>query len=668
MNTIGQSRRNFVKSLAGAAALASVCGICHGVETHPSSLAAPRFQLLPLGAIRPLGWLKRQLEIQANGLTRHLDEFWPDLSPDSGWLGGNGESWERGPYYMDGLVPLAYLLQDARLLEKANRWVNWTLAHPQANGQMGPARNDDWWPRMVMLKVLTQYQEATGDSRVVPLMEHYFAYQLQELPHRPLRDWGKYRWQDEALSIAWLYRRTGQPELLALANLLRGQGHDWTAEFANFPFTHKMTTQELGFSEKDPLPDRAMQSHGVNNAMALKTAPVWSLFSNSDAGRRAIYNQLDALDRYHGLPNGMFSADEHFAGRNPSQGTELCAVVEAMFSLEQSLAILGDARLGDRLEIIAFNALPGTFTNDMWAHQYDQQPNQISCTLRKRPWTSNGPEANLFGLEPNFGCCCANMHQGWPKFAASLWMADSHDGLVAGLYAPCEVRTKVGSGVALELEESTDYPFKENIQVNLRVERPVKFPLSFRMPWCATDSSIRVNGKLAPVTTSKGFATLDRAWKTGDRIEIKFPMRPRLTAWSETSVSVQRGPLVFSLPLEENWQKLRDRGMTADWQVTSNSPWNYALDAASVEVATPLETQTAPEGSPFSSQHIPIRIKVKGRRLPDWKEEEGVAGELPLSPAVSHEKDEEITLIPYGAAKLRITAFPELARKAGGPA
>lgn len=368
MNTTGQSRRNFVKSLAGAAALASVPGICHGVETRSTSLAAPRFQLLSLGAIRPLGWLKCQLEIQANGLTGHLDEFWPDLSANSGWLGGTGESWERGPYYLDGLVPLAFLLQDPRLLEKTNRWVNWTLDHPQANGQFGPAHNDDWWPRMVMLKVLTQYQEATGDPRVVPLMERYFTYQLKELPQRPLRDWGKYRWQDEALSIAWLYRRTGQPELLTLAALLRAQGHDWTAEFANFPYTHKMTAQELGFSEKNPLPDRAMQSHGVNNAMALKAAPVWSLFSNSEADRHALYTQLDALDHYHGLPNGMFSADEHFAGRNPSQGTELCAVVEAMFSLEQSLAILGDARLGDRLEKIAFNALPGTFTDDMWAH------------------------------------------------------------------------------------------------------------------------------------------------------------------------------------------------------------------------------------------------------------------------------------------------------------
>ena len=66
---------------------------------------------------------------------------------------------------------------------------------------IGPASNDDWWPRIVMLKALTQYHEVTGDARVIPVMDKYFRYQLGELPTRPLRDWGKFRWQDELLSV-----------------------------------------------------------------------------------------------------------------------------------------------------------------------------------------------------------------------------------------------------------------------------------------------------------------------------------------------------------------------------------------------------------------------------------------------------------------------------------
>ena len=157
------------------------------------------FTLLPLGSIEPEGWLRRQLEIQAKGLTGRLDEFWPDVGAQSGWLGGPGESWERGPYYLDGLLPLAYLLGNDGLIAKANRYVEWTLTHQQPNGWLGPPSNTDWWPNMVMLKVLTQYQEATGDPRVVPALTRYFHHHLEEAGRRPLKDWAIYRWADELL-------------------------------------------------------------------------------------------------------------------------------------------------------------------------------------------------------------------------------------------------------------------------------------------------------------------------------------------------------------------------------------------------------------------------------------------------------------------------------------
>ena len=282
------------------------------------------------------------MQIQANGLSGHLDETWADVGSNSGWLGGTGESWERGPYFLDGLVPLAYLLDDARLKAKAQKYIDWTLTHQAASGMIGPASNNDWWPRMVMLKALAQYQEATGDPRVIPVLSRYFAYQLSELPSRPLRDWGKFRWQDNALIVIWLYNRTGDPKLLELVRLLHAQGYDWQAEFADFRYTQRVTPEMIKLNEGQGLGDLALATHGVNNGQALKAAPVWSLVSSSELDRRGFQQMLTALDTYHGLPNGMFSCDEHFAGRNPSQGSELCTVVETMYSMEQSLAILGD--------------------------------------------------------------------------------------------------------------------------------------------------------------------------------------------------------------------------------------------------------------------------------------------------------------------------------------
>lgn len=632
--------------------------------THPfknrEPLAASAFSPLPLGSIKPTGWLLSQLRIQANGLSGHLGETWPDVGPNSGWLGGTGESWERGPYYMDGLVPLAYQLEDAQLKAIAQKFIDWTLDSQQPSGMFGPKSNDDWWPRMVMLKVLTQYQEATGDPRVIPFMSRYFAHQLKALPSRPLRDWGRYRWQDEALSVLWLYNRTGDHGLLDLAKLLHQQGYDWQAQFADFKYTRRVTPQSIGLTPKSKLTDAGMQTHGVNNAMAIKMSPVWSLLSGSETDRRAVLRMIAELDRYHGLPNGMFSADEHFAGRNPSQGTELCTVVETMFSLEQSLAILGEPALADRLERIAFNALPGTFTDDMWAHQYDQEPNQIIVSLHNKPWTTNGPESNLYGLDPNFGCCTANYHQGWPKFVSSLFMLSADDGLVAAAYAPCDLRTKIRN-TDLHVLEETEYPFRGTIRVTVNPASPVSFPLLLRIPGWSSGASILVNSRLQPAPKPGSFARIERTWKPGDTVRINFPLAPRASHWFNDSLALERGALVFSYGIGEDWLKLRDRGMTADWQVYPTTPWNYALDVRPESIAQDVPvTESAVGEGPFTKKGAPVTLHVKARRLPTWLGVDGAADPVPQSPVASEEAEETVALVPYAAAKLRISAFPRL--------
>jgi hypothetical protein len=631
--------------------------------THPIRNRAPlspnAFDPLPLGSIQPTGWLRGQLQVQASGLSGHLGETWPDVGPNSGWLGGSGESWERGPYYVDGLVPLAYLLDDARLKAIAQTFIDWTLNSAQPNGMFGPKSNDDWWPRMVMLKALTQYQEVTGDPRVIPLMSRYFAHQLKELPSRPLRDWGKYRWQDEAISVLWLYNRTGDPQLLDLAKLLHQQGYDWQAQFADFQYKQRVTPEFIHLNSSG-LTNAAMQTHGVNNAMAIKSSPVWSLISGSEADRRAVHQMLTELDQYHGLPNGVFSADEHLAGLNPSQGTELCTVVEIMFSLEQSLAILGDPALGDRLERAAFNALTGTFTDDMWAHQYDQEPNQILVGLHNTPWTTNGPESNLYGLDPNFGCCTANFHQGWPKFAASLFMLSPDDGLVAAAYAPCEVRTKIRN-TEIHIAEDTEYPFRGTVRLTVNPASPLAFPLLLRIPAWATGATLSVNGEPAPAPQPGTFARVQRAWTRGDIVELNFPLVPRASRWFNDSIALERGALVFSYGIGESWLKLRDRGLTADWQVFPTTQWNYALAVDPENAAQQITVTEAPVGDqPFTAKAPPVTLHAKARNLPSWLGVDGAADPVTQSPVSSDQPEQSLALIPYAAAKLRITAFPQL--------
>jgi hypothetical protein len=641
-----------LKQLLLTGCLACCASLC---AQNRSPLQANAFVPLPLGAVKPEGWLKRQLEIQASGLTGHLDEFWSDVGANSGWLGGTGESWERGPYYLDGLLPLAYELDSEPLKKKAQQWVDWTLTHQRADGQIGPLSNDDWWPRMVMLKVLIQYQEVSGNPRVIPLISKYFAFELRELPKRPLRDWGKYRWQDNAYSVLWLYNKTGEPDLLTLARLLHSQGFDWEASFAAFKFKEKESTEHLGLQRDGPPSEAAMQTHGVNNAMALKAAPIWWLLTGNPNDRAALGTQLAELYRYHGLPNGMFSGDEHFAGRDPSQGIELCAIVESMFSLEEAFAILGGAELGDRLERIAYNALPATLSNDMWSHQYDQQPNQIACTRAHRQWSTNGDESNLFGLAPHFGCCTANLHQGWPKFVESLWMKTPDNGVVAVAYAPSRLQTKVG-GSAVSIDEQTDYPFRTSVHFVVHVDKAVAFPLVLRVPGWSQHTTLRVNGQVEKTAITESFERLNRTWKEGDTVDVSFDAQPRESYWYRDAQVFERGPLIFALPLEAKWTELKHYELqSSDWKLETSTPWNFTVAHGGCGVT---EAERAVSDVPFDQADPPVTLKVTARPLPSWSTFENSAGPVPKSPAMSEAPEQTLTLVPYGSAKLRITAFP----------
>ena len=657
------SKREFLATVSGAALTAFFPGAEPAIaEDHSSArpvirarapLASPQFYQFPAGSIKPLGWLKTQLQIQAAGLGGRLDEVWPDVGPNSGWLGGTGESWERGPYFVDGLLPLAWQLDDPQLKAKAQRFMDWTLGSQQPNGMFGPKANDDWWPRIVMLKVLVQYCELTDDPRVVPFMTAYFKHQLEELPRRPLKDWARFRWQDELLTVIWLYNRTGDSALLDLMELLKVQGFDWQRHFAAFPFKDKTTKASLDIDHA-PLGELALSAHGVNIAQSLKQPALWYLVSGEQKDKEAVESHLHLLDQYHGMPNGLFSADEHLAGRDPSSGTELCTVVEEMFSLETALAITGNVKFADQLEKIAFNALPAALSEDMWSHQYDQQPNQIECSIHQRRWTSNGPESNLFGLEPNFGCCTANFHQGWPKLTSSLWLASADGGVAAAVYAPSMLTTELG-GARVSIRQVTDYPFRNRADLSLKMSAPARFPIYLRVPGWSEGLEIQVNGLEVASSRSGTFTRIEREWKTNDRIELSFKNPLSAVTGSYGSLSVQQGPLVFALPIAERWEKLRDHGRAADWAVYPQSKWNYAL----MQEVTLERVEGSIGSPPFSHENRALAVSASGRSVESWQVEDESAGPIPEHLAKLEVGGTiSLNLVPYASAKLRITSFP----------
>ncbi len=609
---------------------------------------------LPLGRVRAAGWLERQLQVQAEGLTGHLDEFWPSVS-ESAWKGGSGDAWERGPYYLDGLVPLAYLTGSERLQAKVRDWIEPILASRRADGWFGPTANQDRWPLAVALKALTQYHEATGDGRALDLVRGYFQYLQDAPPDWPDKEWRGVRAMENVVTAHWLHDRRGDDEALQVARSIHDNSFDWTRYFLEFP-------------QKDPVTPETYQfrhwTHVVNVAMAIKYPGLWFAQAGDERDRRAVFEGIANLDRYHGQVGGRFSGDEHLSGRSPVQGTELCAIVEYMFSLEKLMEIFGEATLGERLEMLAYNGLPGTCTPDFWAHQYDQQANQVLCTVAKRRWSNNGDASNIFGLEPNFGCCTANMHQGWPKFVAHLWMQSPDGGLAATAYGPSTVTLPLGSGQTFALCETTDYPFDETIRLRVEASGPAPVPIHLRIPHWAAGATLSGPGielKPAPGT----FARVERAWRPGDELVLHLPMPLRVETRENNAAAILRGPIVFGLRIGENHVKIashHERLPAHDWEIHPTTAWNYALalDRSSPERSLTLKRAVIPD-APFSPDAPPVVLQARARRVPSWGMADNSAAPTPVSPVASREPDEAVALVPYGSTRLRISEFPVLA-------
>lgn len=667
-----RSRRRFLKqTAAGTAGMLLVPGAAFpasppahagrqdpGPPHYPASrapLVPTPYIPLPTGAVRPAGWLRDQLEGWAEGMTGQLDEVWPDVGPENGWLGGEGDVWERGPYWLDGLVPLAYILRDEALIRKAGRWIEWSLASQQEDGFFGAAQvsrkqrggsvqsGADWWPRMIMLKVLQQYHEATGDERVIELMRRYFRYQLRELPQKPLGHWsfwGQRRGGENLASVHWLYDRTGEAWLLDLGELIFRQTEDWTARF----------TTDHGIW------------HVVNTAMGIKQPGIWYRQSGDRRYLEAVESGIRYLMSEHGQPQGIWSGDELLHGTDPVQGVETCAVVEYMFSLESLLGITGSVAHADRLEKVAYNALPAALAYDFHGRHYYQTPNQVACTTEYHDFSTQHGDDNLVGLETGYGCCTANLHQGWPKLVAHLWMATPDGGLARLVYGPSVVTARVGPGRGTEVrfEELSDYPFSEEVRLVYRGPDGIVFPLHLRIPGWAEGATVRLPEGSAREVPAGTIQRAGRTWYDGDEIVLHLPMRVRLSRGHERSVAVEHGPLVYALKREERWEVVGGEEPYTDRQITTPQPWNYGLTQEAVEAPErAFQVSRGPVGpQPWTPDSAPVRITTPLKRIGVWQRYLGMTGPIPFSPVRSPEPEERLELVPYGGTTIRISAFP----------
>ncbi len=648
---------------------------------NPAQDTITSYSEVPLGSIKPKGWLLKQLQIMRAGSTGHLDDLHPKIQVDNGWLGFAGDGWEETPYWLDGAVPLAYLLDDAKLKAKVVRYINWTLNNQRPSGYFGPltkqelekgieitpdncAAGEDWWPKMIMLKVLKQHFEATNDPRVIPFMSRFFAYQAAALKNCPLGKWTQWaasRGIENAMLAQWLYTKTKDKSLLDLAARIEEQSFQWSEWLGNRDW--------VMWAAANQTDELWMRRHAVNIGMALKAPAVNYERTGNPEYLRALKTGWNDLMNLHGLPMGIYSGDEDLHGNAPTQGVELCAIVEAMFSLEKIIAATGDVQYMDALERMTFNALPAQTTETFNEKQYFQVANQVQ--ISKGVFDFSLPfdreMNNVLGLRSGYTCCTSNMHQGWTKFASHLWYRTPDEGVAALVYAPSQLTAEVGlAGVPVVINETTNYPFDDKINFELATKKAVQFSFRLRIPsWCR-EAVVLVNGKVHLTAAGGQVIEIKRLWQNLDKVTLQLPMEVTTSSWGRNSRAVERGPLVYALKVGERWEKGTDEKEGDYFSVYPTDDWNYGLLREVIKNPKQhlqVKTKAVPADFKWNLASAPIEIIASAKKIPGWKAVDGVAHQ-PVTDRNGIYKGsvdpevKSITLVPYGFTKVRIVAFP----------
>jgi len=636
------------------------------------------FREMQLGSVLPEGWLRQELNKQANGITGHQPDFCFPFDRhywDSNERGQDQESrnggifwypWEQMGYWTDGAYRCARLIDDHRLRRLSMEPIRYTVDHAIDGWFLGPQRlydipaaNDPGrWPQAVFFRALAAAAEGENAPDIVNAMcRHYLSDTKSDYQHGPYGP----RDRVNIESMLWCYAHSGDRRLLEKAQDV------WS----------RVPPADL----EQMTEDKPSKKHGVTFAEVSKLAALLYMYTGdatqlevSEAATRRVF-------KYHMLVDGTPSTTEGLRGTGQLDGHETCDVVEFNLTWGYLAMATGAGEYADRVERALFNAGMGSVRKDWSGLQYISCPNQVHIARNSCQPGHKGTAAALYGPNsdhrPEYpfitACCAGNISRMLPTYAQRMWMSSSNGGLAAVLYGPSRVLTTVGKErQPIEIVEETSYPFSEEISFRIRSTRPVEFPLHLRVPgWCK-DPKLKVNGRweiLPPIKS--GFFILRRTYVRGDVIHLELPMETEVGHSTDGGIHLERGPLVYCLRPKETWTSIAmpEFEITSPefpmWAATAGSPWNFAL-AINPDVA--LDSQVRVNKTPAGAdlwQAPPISLSVNARRVVGWDlvhpkgDDPNWFMTPPLpSPDSPLGSEERVDLVPVGSSHLRLTVFP----------
>ena len=641
--------------------LAAVGAVCLSGEAAPDRIRAfgipSALETLRPGEVRPQGWLRDRCVAARNGYISRLDEVdqafpraWnSDFHPRGrylDWGDPNKGAWctEGGAYWFEGLVKLAWELDDSALKDYATKRLTPLLERMNPNAiafvywmDRRDSKQMDEVERANhgfivgasgrTTRAFLAYYEATGDERALKALtwclddsRFYFFGNPVTLPAAACDTW-RYC-GDAKLAAALENFHAKYPALSAVKWPALRYGH------AVEPDAIRLRVRD----DKDKNADWEWRlQHGVlshESAYSFLKLAQWK----GDAKLLAdVRSWADYWERRTRQVHGVTVADEQYGAPGADRGTETCTVAGDILLYSTLAGVTGEGRFGDHVERSLFNAGAACVSRDWMHHVYFQAPNRP--TANGKFFAGPGGKGGVYARKHWPLCCTAATARILPVFVQNMWMKSSDGGLAAVLYGPNVLETELG-GASVRIETKTDYPFDETVTMTVGVTGEKAFPLKLRLPgWCR-QASVSVNGQAVGTAAVNGFATVSRVWRDGDRVTLRLPMAPTVEKVVDANqdgkrlCAVTMGPLLFAAAVSARDENTPCDGARSDWTLDSAR----ALDGVKV-------TRTAMPAVWDWPEDAPVRIGLKAA--------DGTA----------------LSLVPYGCARLRVSLFPDVAEQ-----